>query len=204
MGRIAERIADFCVRKGIIAKEQRNVCRYGYEVLISTLCNTLLLLLISIALHRAAEFLVFMIVFVLTRTYCGGYHADTSLRCSLTLLLVYGVYLLVTDGMLQLDVSVIIGIYLLYVLLVYWYAPIEHGNKKLSDRQKKRYRQISLGLCAIWGLLSGILYLAAVDYMCMVIASLLMVALLMVVQIRRMRDDELDNGLDCTCRNQNG
>lgn len=202
MERIAERIADFCVRKDIITERQRDICRYGYEVLISTLCDTLLLLTISIVMHRTAECLVFMAVFVLTRIYCGGYHADTYLRCTFILLLSYGAYLLLAGEMPQMNVSVIVGIYLLYVLLVYWYAPIENRNKKLSVKQKKRYRQISLLLCAIWGLLCGILYLAAPDYMCMIIAALLIVALLMVVQIRRRRDGELDHGVNCTCGNQ--
>lgn len=193
MERLAYIIADFFIRKKLIPDDQREVCRYGYEVILSTIVGTILVFSISMAMGKLDAGIVFLLVFCVARRYCGGYHADTYLRCNAMLVLVVVAYF----GLIQvLEISSTTGfiidvvIYLLFMACVVSYAPLDNVNKQLTERQQKKYRFISLILGLVFGIAAAILYICRCEYAIMIIVALFIVTILMVIQVKRRDKDE--------------
>ena len=77
------RIADFLVRQQQISEEEWEICQYGYDTLIYSTEQTILLLLFGLLLHQITGTLLYIAVYFLIRRYTGGYHASTRLLLSL-------------------------------------------------------------------------------------------------------------------------
>ena len=73
------KIADFLVQQQQISKREWEICQYGYDTLIYTMEQTVLLLLIGICLHQIPGTLLYIAAYFLIRRYTGGYHASTRL-----------------------------------------------------------------------------------------------------------------------------
>ena len=68
-------IADFFVSKDVITEEEKEVCAYGMELIISGIIG-----LITCNIWYA---IVYNIMMIVIRMYTGGYHADTHLGCNI-------------------------------------------------------------------------------------------------------------------------
>lgn len=78
------KIADFLVQQQQISKWEWEICQYGYDTLIYTMEQTVLLLLIGICLHQIPGTLLYIAAYFLIRRYTGGYHASTRLSIHAT------------------------------------------------------------------------------------------------------------------------
>ena len=81
--RISKRIANFLLFNNVINKEEIDVYIYGYEMILSSLIDFMIVLITSILFNEFIYMTSFFVMFVSTRLYTGGYHADTCLQCKL-------------------------------------------------------------------------------------------------------------------------
>ncbi len=144
---IARRITNRMLQEGVIGEDERDYCQYGMEITIANTVNLLVTMLVAILFREFLGMLIFYLVFVVTRSYCGGYHADSYAKC-FTFFLVLNVC---TGWLLRysnIDISVwkivLIGITLVYAILVYFWAPMENPAKPLTAEEKKRYHTICI------------------------------------------------------------
>ena len=195
MERLAYMISDFFIRKNIIEEKQREICRYGYEVILSTILGGLLVIGISLLVGQLEAGIIFLLIFSSVRKFCGGYHADSYIKCNLVLILVLLVYLGIIRMMLSDNPTVpvmCVMMYLLYMACIIAYAPIDNENKRLSGYEKIKYRRISLIIGVIVGMVSAILYIVKKEYAIMIIVTIFLVTILMVIQVKRRDCDEPD------------
>ena len=181
MEMLAEVVTDFLLKKRYITAEEKEVCRYGYAVLFSNLLGLFIIAIMSVLTGRIADGIVFAVVFVTTRKYSGGYHANTYLRCKLTVACVYCFYLILSAAISEQDAGILCIMYILYMLCVIEKSPVENKNKPLDDEEKIKYHKISIMLGIVWGILSVIAGLCAYRYAVMVITTLFCVAGLILV-----------------------
>lgn len=184
MEMLAEVVTDFLLKKHYITAEEKEVCQYGYAVLFSNLLGLLIIVIISLLTGRIADGLVFAGIFVTTRKYSGGYHANTYLRCNLTVACVYCFYLVLSAAISEQDAGILCIMYILYMLCVIEKSPVENKNKPLDDEEKIKYHKISILLGVVWGILSVIAGLWAYRYTVMVITTLFCIAGLMLAGSR--------------------
>ena len=135
-------IAVFFYNKEIIAEEKIDVCKYGFEIMISTIIGFLLVLFSGIVFNDVIMSMVFYFTFVFTRIFTGGYHATTHFRCKCTLLMC-SLFVLIA-GRILVDIFVIIILVFIYLITVWAYSPVEHINAPLTVKLKKRNRKISI------------------------------------------------------------
>lgn len=150
----SKRIASFFVLNNLISNEDAPVYAYGIELMLATILNTIVVCAIGIALGRFIETILFLASFAVLRSFGGGYHASTHVKCLLVLVASFAAnmvvlrivpadYILVTSLVLQ----------LVSIHLIFKYAPVESENKPLSDKEKQSYkmksRSWSLALAAI-------------------------------------------------------
>lgn len=186
MEALAAVVTDFLLKKHYISDEEKEVCQYGYAVLFSNLLGLLIIALISLLARRLVDGLIFTGIFVSTRKFSGGYHANTYFRCNLSIAGVYVFYLVLSAVLSERYAGLLCIMYILYIICVIQKAPIENENKPLDDEQKIKYRKISILLGVVWGILAVIAGIYAYRYTVMVITTLFCVAGLMLAGCKEM------------------
>ena len=140
--KIAEQVVGWQVEKGYLPDGEREVYIYAYEVLLNQVINILLSVLIAIGMQDTMTVFVFLISYIPLRSYCGGYHAKTHLRCSVIsaiLLFVICVIMRTLNGSGDMLLIPMAG--LLSGVLIFRYAPVESKNKPLDEAEQQCYRK---------------------------------------------------------------
>ena len=66
----------------MITNDKISIYRYGYTLLIETFINFVLALLIGIVFDAVFSVIIFLAFFVPLRSFCGGWHAESSFGCT--------------------------------------------------------------------------------------------------------------------------
>lgn len=180
-------IANFLLCHNIIQEEDREIYQYGYETLLYSIGQTFVLLLLGGMLGKWIESVVFIIVFATLRRCTGGYHANTRFGCMLMTVIAYMTVLLLQEIPVRIStVQVIFLFFLLFYLLVFiTYAPVEHENKPLTDRQRKRYKKQGSGLSILYLFVAVLTFKELSPIAFTIILTMAMTALLMIIHTRR-------------------
>ncbi len=146
--RTVQKLVDSQIEKGALKEEDRNIYRYGYQVLIEFCINIVVSIAIALIFRAFEIVIVFTIAYLLIRGYAGGYHARTSLGCfclSACMLISVIVIVQFIDArnpawwMLLIPEIVIMP-------FIFRHTPMPDENKPVSDNERihfrKRVRQI--------------------------------------------------------------
>ena len=132
----AKAIVSLFERRGAIRPDEREVYIYGCDIALSTLFSTLGLLALGAALGRLRETALCVGIFYMNQSFGGGYHADTHLRCFVTMAAGLSVFILSLSLPLP-PITHIISGYLSLVLL-YAVPLVLHKNKAYLARHKQK------------------------------------------------------------------
>ncbi|HCJ08170.1 MAG TPA: hypothetical protein DHV96_07370 [Lachnospiraceae bacterium] len=137
------KIADFLVRQQQIPEQEWEICQYGYDTLIYSMEQTFLLLILGALLHQMTGTLLHIASYFFIRRYTGGYHASTRLGCTIMTLFTYLLSIGFGNALTYFPhFYIVIGfLQIVYYVLIYQYAPVEHPNKPLTMDQIKRNRR---------------------------------------------------------------
>ncbi len=131
-------------------KKQRTLCEYGCELWLYTCFSTLGLLAIGLVFGAALETMIIIAIFYLCQSNGGGYHANTHIKCFLTMTIGLLISLLVVrvsgiHPFLILACSASILVLLAFPLCL-------HTNKQFlkdsSQQLKLRSRLVTIGIMA--------------------------------------------------------
>lgn len=155
---IAESIIHFTIKNSPNSEKDKlhwEICLYGVEVFLSTVLNCIIVLLCGLAWGMVGESLLFLLAFIPLRIYSGGYHADTYFKCNtiFAILVFFCFTLFRLSDFVKNSIAFAICIVIIQALLCLLYAPIEHENKKLTQKQKKMYKRRALTALAILSVL---------------------------------------------------
>ena len=143
LSKVATKLTNRLLLSGVINAEEEEIYIYGFELLLSFLFSTAVILAIGIAVQAVLPTIAFLAVFIVLRSYTGGFHARTYAVCSLVTFSVYGVVMLLshflTVGYIEYLVMGVIGVVLLVI-----FAPVRHPNKELTAQDIKRNKIISV------------------------------------------------------------
>ena len=76
-------------KNGICNSDEIEKVEYGTIVLLSTLIGFGSIFIIGLIFGKLLETLVFSLIFSILRSFTGGYHATTPLKCNLTYISCY-------------------------------------------------------------------------------------------------------------------
>lgn len=178
--KIAGFIASMLQKSKVIEDDDSIFYQYGFEILIDTVLQTILLLIIGILLGKPMETLVFLIIFTLIRRYSGGYHANSKLKCTLVSTFV----MLISIGLpifFSNTISYIVGA-VLAIITIWVFAPVEHPNRPLTDNAIRHCRIYSRVLTVLTGIVILVLNIYKPEYAYTASLSLFSVAILIIVQ----------------------
>ena len=85
MNYLVSKILKFITEQNVISdeKDEQEFYKYGIEISISSFLNIFLVVILGFLIHHVLESVVFLTLFILIRSFTGGYHADTYFRCNL-------------------------------------------------------------------------------------------------------------------------
>lgn len=178
---LANKVADFFVEKSIIKSSEREIHIYGCEALFSALSNLIIVILCGLIMDELLNALIFFLVFLLMRKYCGGYHAKTHLRCNLIFISNVFVVLLLIKNIQLISIVFLITSIIISNILIFWLAPIENKNKPLEEYELKKYRMIARILSSFFTIIAVLLLLSYKTGSIIIILALLSVSFAMLI-----------------------
>ena len=149
LNRTATGLAERLLSRGVITKDVLDIYVYGFELLLSFLFSTTVIVISGCVMNKILETIAFLVVFILLRSFSGGYHANTYRKCSIITFSVYGTVMIfssyVNVGIIPYIVLMISGLIVLFIK-----APVENPNKELSEQEKKKHKTTSLILFTLF------------------------------------------------------
>ena len=152
MEALSEKIITNMIKSGESIEDCREVYVYGLTQLFRTLLNLFTTVIIGFCMGMLLESIVFVICLMFIRSYSGGYHSNSPLRCYI----ISVIAVIMALGSIKLSVwneysSVLVMVISICILLLY--APICNRNKQLEDIEalvyKRRLRWILLVVTVI-------------------------------------------------------
>lgn len=137
---ISHKIGDNLVRSNVIKEEDAEIYIYGINQIFVAVLNVSSALIIGWIFGVILEIAVFMAAYIPLRTFAGGYHAKTPLRCyffSITMLIIVSIgmkYFSTSD--LAYGVAILVGLFIVLML-----SPVENKNKPLGKIEQKVYKK---------------------------------------------------------------
>jgi len=145
---VIEKYVDSLAMNGKCKIEDKELIIYGIHSMIEYTFNIFSTVVLGFLFGLVVESLVFLASFSFIRTYAGGYHARTALRCYfISIGIVFFVLLALRAGIINNVFS-----FLLVALatpIVLTLSPIQDINKPLDKSEIKVYRKRSYILLAI-------------------------------------------------------
>lgn len=182
LARISGKIVNWQIKTGILSDEERAVYQYAYELLLNQVINIFLAVLIAVVFAAPIPVLLFLISYIPMRSFCGGYHADTNLGCTIVSALliccVCWIYQNIRESVLMIYYPFV---YLISGYLVIRYAPVPTQNKPLDETETVRYRQKSRLLWLLETVIGIALYFLLREYGVVIAVSHLFLACMMIV-----------------------
>lgn len=161
IARLSKRMASFFVRNEVIKSEDEEVYEYGLQLLLSTVFNGIIALILAIISGTILQCICYLAVFVLLRKSAGGFHAKTHFGCCCILAVVLSLFIMFIKFVPNEAYGIIATIAVAFsVVIILIFAPLEHENKPISDRDKNRLRKISVIYAVLFTILVFVLFIA--------------------------------------------
>lgn len=142
------KILSYCIARKIqiVLKEhhcKRYMYYYGAEAIIGQIFEILLVILISVILGTFKETTIALISFITIRLFAGGGHLDNYTKC------LYGTNIVfIIAGLLSKHIfiykQVIDILYIIALIILLFFAPKEHRNRPIKEKEQIKFKSISI------------------------------------------------------------
>ena len=134
-------MVQMAVSAGAIGQDEEELYLYAYQSLLASVISWASLLLIAAVLQAFWGAVLFMLFFIPLRSYAGGYHQSSYLRCYLLSVASFAGLGLTCPFLARvLPLWVVGALLLLAAAAIFWRAPVADPNKPLDDTQRVKYR----------------------------------------------------------------
>ncbi len=148
------------MRSDIIKAEDAELYIYGINQILVAVLNLSSALIIGLIFNVFLEIAIFMAAYIPLRSFAGGFHAKTPLRCYIFSVIML---IIVSIGMNHLYIADWVYFIFLAVssLIVIILSPVEDKNKPLDEKEHKIYKKrtviifmIEVAICFVFKLVN--------------------------------------------------
>lgn len=197
---ISKHIYNFMSRHIKVEPEFKDVYIYGIEITVSTALNVCLVMLAAVLLRSPLSGVCHLCCIIILRAFCGGYHANSYLKCNCLMVIFFIISFLVGKMLVYFNLTnfKLMSILLMLTFLpIYAFAPVKNKHKILSESKAKKCRILSIIIYIILSVLG--LYLSYFGYLygSIIIVTLIEISGSILVEIymqRRRSDENTGNG----------
>jgi len=133
---------------GKCAKYNIQVYYYGFQIIIGGINKFLILIIPGLLLNILPQLLITTFSFASLRIWTGGLHYDSYTKCSYISLLSFTITALLAKYII-LNQFITMLIFLSVFILILIYAPVEHPNRPIKEKEKIRFKIIALFVLTI-------------------------------------------------------
>lgn len=148
----AELIAEWLIAHGAVPREDHDLYVYASHSLIMTVAPLGLALALGILLGHAVTAVTIIFPFMVIRKFSGGYHAKQAWVCIVSSTLILGVCI-DTAAYIPYGGRLIV-VMLMAALLLFMNSPIESGNRRLDEQERRTYKKVTIGFVMFTVLIS--------------------------------------------------
>ena len=177
---VATRLTKYLINNDVISSNEFPVYKYGLELVISSLLETVIICALGAIAFSLLDAIIFIVCFVLLRSFSGGFHAKSYFRCTIYSTLTFSAVALMAKY-LHLDLTMVSVISLIDLVSIVIVAPVENPAKPIEKDQKPKLKIISVFVCIAFILASFTLCYYGIDYSDTVIYSVTSVSILAVI-----------------------
>ena len=130
--------------------EEKDICIYGFELLLSNLSTMFIMLIISIIFGNILYVLSFICVFFVPRLFCGGLHANSHLKCSIMTNTIFISTIILSKLFVYMNLeSAIVILSTLSLIPIIALCPVVNANHPISKKTYKKNKKISIAISII-------------------------------------------------------
>lgn len=185
INKASSKILKYICEYADIPSDKEAVYKYGIEITLSSIFNIVLVMISSILIGDILSGVIYLAIFVFLRSFTGGYHATTYLRCNATMVITFILTTILYRVIKHCVHSFIIcGIISLICLLpIVMFAPVPNIHKPLDKLHKRISHNMSIIIAFILSLIGLMLLYFGVSFGIMIITTVAMVSVLIIVEI---------------------
>ena len=132
---LSERVTGWLLANEAIPREDKEIYRYGIQQGMIALVNLGTTMIIGMVFGRLLESILFMAAYMPLRSFAGGYHAKTAVRCYFFSIAMMSAVLWVMRCVTY--VTLVCGFLTVVSGSIIWFlVPVEDRNKPLDDVEK--------------------------------------------------------------------
>ena len=141
-----EKIVDKIINKQLeektISKEDINIYRYGYTLVCEVFINIIIAIIIATILKEWILVVLFLIIYIPLRSYCGGWHADKLWKCTIYSNLILVLLIISNEYAIRMVTGIIfLIVFIVCALPIFYMAPVDTESKPISIDEKKVYKK---------------------------------------------------------------
>lgn len=186
--KLSEKFSNKLLEEKVIDENRKEVYTYGFMIAFSTMAAILSIIILSIIFSDFWSGIIFVTVFLLLRTFSGGYHSDTYLKCFIITNSVYIItywasrllyfYKNNSTYIILLIVSALAGLYL------FFNKPVVNKNNLISEKTVAKNRKVLrvftvlITTISIIGLILCNYFKVSYFYFCLIILTVVAVNIL--------------------------
>lgn len=146
--KLSHKIGDNLVRSNVIKEEDAEIYIYGINQIMVSVLNVSSTLIIGLILGMLLESVIFLAAYIPLRSFAGGYHAKTPVRCYFTsVFLIFAVLLFCKY--IPFNLLFHGGILIISSAICAFLCPVQDNNKPLDTVEHKRYKKIAIVILLI-------------------------------------------------------
>jgi len=144
-GDLSERITERLIENKTIQREDKEIYHYGIQQGLIALVNLGTTIVIGLVFGLLLESILFLVAYMPLRSFSGGYHARTAVRCYFFSIVMMSAVLFVMRYVMY--SGLICGCLSVISSSVIWFlVPVEDRNKPLDDLEKAVYGKRAKGI----------------------------------------------------------
>ncbi len=187
--KFAKKCVTTSVKRNIISKDESEFFEFAFALMLSQVLGIVTCLIIGAIFQSIIETILYLLFFIPLRTFSGGFHAGSHLKCYVSSVLLFagsvflGVF--VSNVLQLLIITIIFACCALTLLLI---APVEDKNKPLSEPEVIKCKAMVKSILSIYSVFFAILccfaqtHLYAIFIMLAVAATTILVGISKIVE----------------------
>ena len=158
--KIATKLTAYMIDQKIVPEEDEEIYVYGWSLIFSHVGSFLVMLIAAALMGEVLGTLIFLVFMIPLRSYAGGFHADSYLKCFILSMSCYAIALIAALFWPSHFPIWTLALALFAVLATFIAAPVDHPNKRLKEFRRRQHKIISRVIVLVQAILiSGFWFL---------------------------------------------
>lgn len=179
MEKLVNKLTEYLIHKEVILQEKKNIYQFGFQVGLEVTLNTVISILIAVACNMEIECIVFFMVFIPLRSYAGGLHLNSYIKCMICSCLSLLLILLIVKY-IDINRILMMCIITLSIIIIKVIKPVEHVNRPVSRKKYTEFvKKLNITLMVL-AVASTVLFVLDIKQMLFTVAvTMLFMALIL-------------------------